>query len=228
MYAAVASAATRAIVRTVRVGPYLYCTPRVEGKTILIATTARQGYWLWLKNKDSAPPLARVHLTQTTFVSLWGGLLIISLTALFILVGGLYWEYTWVAVILYFTCIHSTLVLFGMYALIKALAGQPWRFPLIGPRDDRLRPSFTATPWALIDSGRVTSNSSSGWALSRHDDGATITEPWPARVKKGSSVETSDAFGAQVISSASTRPFGAAPATANVITAMIIAAAYQG
>ncbi len=91
--------------------------------------------WLWLKNKDSAPPLARQHLKQATFVSLWGGLLIISLTALFILVGGLYWEYTWVAVILYFTCIHSTLVLFGMYALIKALAGQPWRFPLIGPRD---------------------------------------------------------------------------------------------
>lgn len=91
--------------------------------------------WLWLKNKDSAPPLARQHLKQATFVSLWGGLLIVSLTALFILVGGLYWEYTWVAVILYFTCIHSTLVLFGMYALIKALAGQPWRFPLIGPRD---------------------------------------------------------------------------------------------
>ena len=91
--------------------------------------------WLWLKNKDSAPPLARQHLKQATFVSLWGGLLIISLTALFILVGGLYWEYTWVAVILYFTCIHSTLVLCGMFALIKALAGQAWRYPLIGPRD---------------------------------------------------------------------------------------------
>ena len=91
--------------------------------------------WLWLRYKDSAPPLARQHLKQTTFVSLWGGLLIVSLTALFILVGGLYWEYTWVAVILYFTCIHSTLVLFGMYGLIMALAGQTWRFPLIGPRN---------------------------------------------------------------------------------------------
>ena len=91
--------------------------------------------WLWLRYKDSAPPLARQHLKQTTFVSLWGGLLIVSLTALFILVGGLYWEYTWVAVILYFTCIHSTLVLFGMFGLTKALAGQTWRFPLIGPRD---------------------------------------------------------------------------------------------
>ena len=91
--------------------------------------------WLWLRYKDDAPPLARQHLKQATFVSLYGGLLIVSLIALFILVGGLYWESTWVAVILYFTCIHSTLVLFGMFGLIKALAGQTWRFPLIGPRN---------------------------------------------------------------------------------------------
>lgn len=91
--------------------------------------------WLWLKHKDSAPPLARQHLKQATFVSLYGGLLIVSLSALFILVGGLRHEYTWVAVILYFTCIHSTLVLFGMFGLIKAMAGQTWRFPLIGPRN---------------------------------------------------------------------------------------------
>ena len=96
--------------------------------------------WLWLKNKDSAPPLARQHLKQATFVSLWGGLLIVSLIALFILIGGLYWEYTWVAVILYFTCIHSTLVMFGAYALAKALAGQTWRYPLIGPPVDPGKP----------------------------------------------------------------------------------------
>jgi hypothetical protein len=34
---------------------------------------------------------------------------------------------------MYFTCIHSTLVMFGMYALAKAMAGQVWRFPVIGP-----------------------------------------------------------------------------------------------
>ena len=91
--------------------------------------------WLWLRHKDSAPLLARQHLKQTTFVSLWGGLLLVTLTTLLILVGGLAWEYTWVIVILYFTCIHSTLVLFGVFALTKAMAGQPWRYPLIGPRD---------------------------------------------------------------------------------------------
>jgi uncharacterized Tic20 family protein len=90
-------------------------------------------FWLWHKNKDSAPPLARQHLQQTTFVSLYGGILIVSLTGLFLAIGGLNWEWTWVVVILYFTCIHSTLVMFGMFALAKAMAGQTWRYPLIGP-----------------------------------------------------------------------------------------------
>ena len=89
--------------------------------------------WLWLKNKDSAPPLARQHLRQTTFVSLYGGILIVVLSALFIAIGGLHWEWTWVVVIMYFTCVHSTLVMFGMFGLAKALAGQIWRYPLIGP-----------------------------------------------------------------------------------------------
>lgn len=93
--------------------------------------------WLWQRNKGDAPQLARQHLKQATFVSLWGGLLIVTLTSLFIALGGLQWEWTWVLVILYFTCIHSTLVLFGMFALVKALAGQVWRFPLIGPAVDR-------------------------------------------------------------------------------------------
>ncbi|UCV20310.1 hypothetical protein [Ferribacterium limneticum] len=88
---------------------------------------------LWFNYKDSAPPLARQHLRQTTFVSLVGGLLIVILSGLIVGLGGLDWEWTWVTLILYFTCIHSTLVLFGMYALIKAMNGQTWRFPLIGP-----------------------------------------------------------------------------------------------
>lgn len=91
-------------------------------------------FWLWLRHRDSAPALARQHLRQTTFVSLWGGVLIVACSAIFIALGGLYWEWTWVLVILYFTCIHSTLVLFGMFGLARAMAGQPWRYPLIGPR----------------------------------------------------------------------------------------------
>ncbi len=123
--------------------------PRAEGQGL--AVTAESLYlanlllapglafavllWLWRKHKDTAPPLACQHLKQTTFVSLYGGILIVSLSAIFIALGGLHWEWTWVLVIMYFTCIHSTLVLFGMFGLAKALAGQPWRYPLIGPGD---------------------------------------------------------------------------------------------
>ncbi len=90
-------------------------------------------FWLWLKNRHSASPLARQHLKQTTFVSLYGGLLIVILSIIFLALGGLDWEWTWVMVIMYFTCIHSTLVMFGMFGLAKAMAGQTWRYPLIGP-----------------------------------------------------------------------------------------------
>lgn len=89
--------------------------------------------WLWFKNRDTASPVARQHLKQATFVSMYGGMLIVSLSAIFLALGGLDWEWTWVVVIMYFTCIHSTLVMFGMYALAKAMAGQVWRYPLIGP-----------------------------------------------------------------------------------------------
>ncbi|MDP3638995.1 MAG: hypothetical protein Q8R51_16565, partial [Azonexus sp.] len=65
-------------------------------------------FWLWLKNRHSASPLARQHLKQTTFVSLYGGLLIVILSTIFLTLGGLDWEWTWVMVIMYFTCIHST------------------------------------------------------------------------------------------------------------------------
>jgi uncharacterized Tic20 family protein len=91
---------------------------------------------LWLHFRPTAPALARQHLKQATLVSLWGGLLIVCFAAGILFAGGLDWEYTWVSLILYFTCIHSTLVLCGMYALIKAMNGQVWRFPLIGPRLD--------------------------------------------------------------------------------------------
>jgi hypothetical protein len=39
-----------------------------------------------------------------------------------------------VLVILYFTCVHSLLVLLGMFGLARALAGKTFRYPLIGPK----------------------------------------------------------------------------------------------
>ncbi len=90
--------------------------------------------WLWLKRRQDAPPLARCHLDQTFFVSLWGGLLIVVANTTLFLWLGWQWEWTWVIVVIYFTCVHSTLILLGMLGLAKAMAGKPYVYPLIGPR----------------------------------------------------------------------------------------------
>ena len=91
---------------------------------------------LWFRFRHDAPPLARQHLRQAFVVSLWGGVLIVACSAGILLAGGLQEQWTWVVLILYFTCIHSTLILLGMVALVKAMGGQAWRFPVIGPKLD--------------------------------------------------------------------------------------------
>lgn len=90
--------------------------------------------WLWATRRRSAPRLARCHLEQAFHVSLWGGLLLATFTAAFLALGGLHWQWTWVVVILYFTCIHSTLVVLGALGLAKAMAGKEYVYPLIGKR----------------------------------------------------------------------------------------------
>lgn len=92
--------------------------------------------WLWLKRRNELPPLARCHLMQAFHVSLWGGALLAGFSIAFILLGGMDWEWTWVLVIMYFTCVHSTLVMFGILGLAKAMAGKEYVYPLIGRRCD--------------------------------------------------------------------------------------------
>lgn len=90
--------------------------------------------WLWLQHKDSAPPLARQHLLQALWASVVSGVLIVCLSVGLVALGGWHQPWTWVVVITYFVCVHGMLVLLGMFALAKAMAGQGWRYPLIGPR----------------------------------------------------------------------------------------------
>lgn len=89
--------------------------------------------WLWRRADVRALPLARQHLRQTLAASLWAGALLLGLSAIILLIGGFASMWSWFAVILYFIVFHSALVLCGMVGLSRALAGQPYRFPLIGP-----------------------------------------------------------------------------------------------
>lgn len=87
---------------------------------------------LYLRRIGTAPPLARCHLRQTLFASLWAGVLLVVVNGLILALGGYDAPYTWVILVLYFTTCHTTLVLLGVLGLAKAMAGQPYRYPLIG------------------------------------------------------------------------------------------------
>ena len=85
------------------------------------------------RSRDAAP-LGRGHARQTLAASLWAGVLLVLTNAVIIATGGYHSPYTWIVVILYFTVCHSSLIFFGAIGLAKALAGKPYRFPLIGLR----------------------------------------------------------------------------------------------
>ena len=87
---------------------------------------------LWWRQRDSAAPLAASHLGQTISASLWAVVLLLIANAAVIIMGGYHGAHAWVVAILWFTIFHSTLVLLGVFGLAKAMAGQCWRFPLIG------------------------------------------------------------------------------------------------
>jgi hypothetical protein len=88
--------------------------------------------WLYLGQDRETPPLARAHLGQTLAASVWAGVLLVGVNVVILLVGGYDGPNTWMVVIVYFTVFHSTLVMLGILGLAKAMAGQCWRFPLVG------------------------------------------------------------------------------------------------
>jgi len=88
--------------------------------------------FLYLSQHNRTRALAAGHLSQTVGVSLIGGALLVVMSGVIVALGGFESGYTWMVVILYFTFIHSSLILMGVLGLVKALNGQPYRFPLLG------------------------------------------------------------------------------------------------
>lgn len=88
---------------------------------------------LYRKQRNVAAPLALCHLRQTLAASIWAGVLLLPVTVLTIAVGGYESIGAWTVALLYFTVCHASLVLLGVVGLAKAMAGQSWRYPVIGP-----------------------------------------------------------------------------------------------
>ncbi|KAI5914365.1 hypothetical protein [Thauera sp. 2A1] len=92
---------------------------------------------LWAMHRDHPDPLVRNHLRQTGWTCIWGGSLLVSLSVAIFVLGGFDNPWSWVIGVMYFTFVHSTLILLGMLGLSRAMNGRTWRYPVFGPREDR-------------------------------------------------------------------------------------------
>lgn len=88
-------------------------------------------YSLFLKHRREPGSLAFNHIRQTFIASLWAGFFIVIVAAVFYFVSNISAAATWTVIITYFTCIHSLFVMYGIYGLSKAMAGQTVKFPFI-------------------------------------------------------------------------------------------------
>lgn len=89
---------------------------------------------IYLRHRDSAPPLARAHLQQTLGASLWIAVMFVIATGTILLMRaqGVEDVTLWMIVVFLFTIVHASMVLLGVVGLAKAMAGKCWRYPLFG------------------------------------------------------------------------------------------------
>lgn len=90
-------------------------------------------FWVYVRRRESAGKLAVSHLQQCVAASLWAGGLLAGVTGLVLVTGDYRQPEFWVFLVIYFTTCHAALVLLGVLGLVKAMAGQYFRYPLIGP-----------------------------------------------------------------------------------------------
>lgn len=88
--------------------------------------------FVYIRNISTAPPLAACHLRQTMSASIWAGIILVVVNILIISLGGYQSSWTWMIVIIYFTICHAALVLLGTIGLARAMAGKPYRYPVVG------------------------------------------------------------------------------------------------
>lgn len=70
-------------------------------------------------------PLGTSHLRFAFGASLVAGVLLAGGCLAILGIGGARSATTWVVTILWFTCVHASLILLGIRSLVRALAGQP-------------------------------------------------------------------------------------------------------
>lgn len=105
---------------------YLLNISFLPGVSFIILVT------LYIKNKPFSNPTVQLHFHQSILACIISGLLLLAVSGIILIIGEFDSAYTWATLIIYFTCIHSGLILFGVYALMKSLALQDYIYPLFG------------------------------------------------------------------------------------------------
>jgi uncharacterized membrane protein len=88
---------------------------------------------LYFKYENSALPIVGCHLRQTFSATIWAGLILMLVIWVIFEIGGYNTPYTWLIAIIYFIIFHNILVFLGIFGLIKAMAGEKFHYPIIGP-----------------------------------------------------------------------------------------------
>ncbi len=87
---------------------------------------------LFRRHRASVDALVRVHVRQSFAASVVAGVLLVVVPGLIALTGDLSRPGVWTLLLLYFVSCHAGLVMLGVLALARALAGKPCAYPLPG------------------------------------------------------------------------------------------------
>ncbi|EDN68731.1 conserved hypothetical protein, membrane [Beggiatoa sp. PS] len=88
---------------------------------------------LYFKYENSSSPIVGCHLRQSFSATIWAGLVLMLVIWVIFEIGGYDTPYTWLIAIIYFIIFHNILVFLGIFGLIKAIAGEQFHYPIIGP-----------------------------------------------------------------------------------------------
>jgi uncharacterized Tic20 family protein len=92
---------------------------------------------LYQRHRDHVSTLVQCHLIQAMRASVCAGIMLVLVSAGILLFGDWHHVGTWMFLILYVLCLHSVFILFGVFALTKALSGKLYFYPLIGKSADQ-------------------------------------------------------------------------------------------
>ncbi|MDH5433171.1 MAG: hypothetical protein OEY19_04440 [Gammaproteobacteria bacterium] len=86
----------------------------------------------YFKQKRVMSQATRHHFLQSLVMQFFSGILLIGVSGLIVEFGGWQSPYTIMILIIYFTCIHSLLILAAVYAMSKTAGGKDYDYPMLG------------------------------------------------------------------------------------------------